>query len=100
MDVEVRLYEYLFEQSNPYDVPEGTDFIATMNKNSLEVKNAKMERIYAMVGEKFQFMRTGYFCVDRDSENNRFVFNRIVSLKDSWKKQQQKQAQNNDQSKK
>ncbi len=100
MDVEVRLYDYLFEQSNPYDVPEGTDFIATMNKNSLEVKNAKMERIYAMVGEKFQFMRTGYFCVDRDSENNRFVFNRIVSLKDSWKKQQQKQAQNNDQSKK
>lgn len=100
MDVEVRLYDYLFEQSNPYDVPEGTDFIATMNKNSLEVKNAKMERIYAMVGEKFQFMRTGYFCVDRDSENNRFVFNRIVSLKDSWKKQQQKQAQNNNQSKK
>ena len=100
MDVEVRLYDYLFEQSNPYDVPEGTDFIATMNQNSLEVKNAKMERIYAMVGEKFQFMRTGYFCVDRDSENNHFVFNRIVSLKDSWKKQQQKQAQNNDQSKK
>lgn len=93
MDAELRLYENLFEQANPYDVPEGTDFISTMNKDSLTVKNAKMEKIYGMVGEKFQFMRNGYFCVDRDSENNHFVFNRIVSLKDSWKKQQQKSNQ-------
>lgn len=93
MDAELRLYENLFEQANPYDVPEGTDFISTMNKDSLTVKNAKMEKIYGMVGEKFQFMRNGYFCVDRDSENNHFVFNRIVSLKDSWKKQQQKANQ-------
>ncbi|MGI5825069.1 MAG: glutamine--tRNA ligase/YqeY domain fusion protein [Bacillota bacterium] len=91
MDAEIRLYDYLFEQTNPYDVPEGTDFITNMNRSSLEIKHAKMEKIYAMVGEKFQFMRTGYFCVDRDSENDHFVFNRIVSLKDSWKKQQQKQ---------
>ena len=94
MDVELRMYENLFEQANPYDVPEGTDFISTMNKNSLVIKEAKMERIYGIVGEKFQFMRNGYFCVDRDSENNHFVFNRIVSLKDSWKKQQQKAQEN------
>ena len=83
MDVEVRLYDYLFTRENPYDVPEGTDFISTLNPHSLEIKTAKMEKLYAMVGEKF--------CVDQDSENDHFVFNRIVSLKDRWKKQQPKQ---------
>ncbi len=84
--VEVRLYDYLFTADNPYDCPEGTDFIDNLNPNSLEVlPDAKIEPIYVMPNERFQFLRHGYFCVDPDTENDHMVFNRIVSLKSSFK---------------
>lgn len=81
---EVRLYDYLFTEDNP-TATDG-DFMASLNPNSLEVlTNAKIEPILPMPAEKFQFLRHGYFCVDPDTENNHPVFNRIVSLKSSFK---------------
>lgn len=84
-DAEVRLYDYLFTAEDPYDVPEGSDFIDNLNPNSLQVVNAKIESLYPMPGERFQFLRHGYFVVDPDTENDHFVFNRIVSLKSNYK---------------
>ena len=81
---EVRLYDYLFEEENP-TATDG-DFMDSLNPNSLEVlSNAKIEPIFPMPSEKFQFLRHGYFCVDPDTENDHPVFNRIVSLKSSFK---------------
>ncbi|MCE5303753.1 MAG: glutamine--tRNA ligase/YqeY domain fusion protein [Planctomycetaceae bacterium] len=93
LPVEVRLYDYLFTKPNPYDVPEGVDFRANMNPNSLE----RLTRCFvepslkgAAPGSRFQFERLGYFCVDPDSTPNRLVFNRTVSLVDTWAKIQKK----------
>ena len=75
-------------------MPEGQDWKANLNPASEEVlSNAKVEPSLggAVVGEHFQFERTGYFCVDRDSTAGKLVFNRSVSLKDAWAKEQQKQ---------
>jgi glutaminyl-tRNA synthetase len=83
---EVRLYERLFTQENP---DEGDDFLANINPNSLEVlDDCRVERSLAeaQAGEKIQFERTGYFCVDADSRPDNLVFNRTVTLKDSWAK--------------
>ena len=89
-DCEVRLYEPLFENEDPGDVPEGTDWKDTINKNALTVlKNAKLEPMLkdAKVGERFQFVRMGYFCVDsKDSVAGKPVFNRTVTLKDPYTK--------------
>ena len=91
MPAEIRLYDHLFSQADPYDVPEGTDFTTTLNPNSLEViEEARIEPIMPMPKERFQFLRQGYFVVDPDTMPEKMVFNRIVSLKDSWKKQQPK----------
>ncbi|HIU10567.1 MAG TPA: glutamine--tRNA ligase/YqeY domain fusion protein [Candidatus Avidehalobacter gallistercoris] len=84
-DAEVRLYDYLFTAENPYDVPEGSDFIENLNPNSLEIKQAKIESLFPLPGEKFQFLRHGYFATDPDSTNDHLVFNRIVSLKSNYK---------------
>ncbi len=93
MDAEVRLYENLFLKENPYDVPEGLDFTANLNPNSLEVlTGCKVEPglASATLGARFQFMRQGYFCVDsRDSRPGAPVFIRTVGLKDTWAKIQQ-----------
>ncbi|MEN6405301.1 MAG: glutamine--tRNA ligase/YqeY domain fusion protein [Thermoguttaceae bacterium] len=93
LPVEVRLYDYLFTKPNPYDVPEGVDFRANMNPNSLE----RLTRCFvepslkgAAPGSRFQFERLGYFCVDPDSTPDRLVFNRTVSLVDTWAKIQKK----------
>ncbi len=90
VDAEVRLYEPLFENDDPGDVPEGTDWKDMINKNALTVmKNAKLEPMLkdAKVGERFQFVRMGYFCVDsKDSAPGSPVFNRTVTLKDPYKK--------------
>jgi glutaminyl-tRNA synthetase len=86
---EVRLYEHLFIKEDPEDVPEGQDFTANLNPNSLQVLypcylEPSLARV--QVGDKFQFERLGYFCVDPDSTPDRLVFNRTVTLKDTWAK--------------
>lgn len=86
-NAEVRLYDYLFTADDPYDVPEGSDFIDNLNPDSVRVMaDARIEALYPLPGERFQFLRHGYFVVDPDTENDRFVFNRIVSLKGGFKK--------------
>lgn len=89
LDAEVRLYDRLFNAEHPDKVEEGHDFKSNINPDSLEVNNnAKVEPALkdAAVGERFQFERVGYFNVDDDSESGSLVFNRIVSLRDSWAK--------------
>ncbi len=88
LDAEVRIYEQLFLQEDPMDVPEGTDWHQGINKSSLEVVTAKLEPSLAeaKTGDRFQFERTGYFAVDPDSKPGKLVFNRTVGLKDSWAK--------------
>ena len=87
--VEVRLYDRLFCVENPSEEKE-KDFRELLNPDSLRIlTDCKAEPYVATVskpGERFQFQRTGYFCVDQDSTNDRIVFNRVVSLKDSWGK--------------
>ncbi len=89
-DAEVRLYDRLFTKENPDEAEEGKDFLSNLNPLSLQiVKNCKIEPslLTAKSGECFQFERTGYFAVDsRDSLPNQPVFNRVVSLKDTWAK--------------
>src|SRR5262245_16593270 len=93
IDAEVRLYDHLFLKPDPDDVPEGKDYIANLNPNSLEViPNAKLEPSLAnaAVGSKFQFERLGYFTVDKDSTPGKLVFNRTVTLRDTWAKIEKK----------
>lgn len=88
---EVRLYDRLFGVEDPSS--EEGDFKSYLNPHSLEVKsNALGEPSLknAAVGDKFQFLRKGYFCVDRDSVGGKLIFNRTVPLKDSWAKEQKK----------
>jgi glutaminyl-tRNA synthetase len=89
--VEVRLYDRLFGVEDPSS--EDGDFKTYLNKNSLQViSNALGEPSLknARVGDKFQFLRKGYFCVDTDSTSEKLIFNRTVALKDSWAKDQKK----------
>ena len=92
VEAEVRLYDNLFAKESPDDVEEGKTFLDYLNPNSLVVAKAYCERSLgeAKVGDKFQFERVGYFCVDRDSTPEHIVFNRTVTLKDTWAKQQKK----------
>ena len=86
ISAEVRLYDHLFTSERPDD---DDDFMTTLNPESLEtVRNAKVEPSLAdaVPGEKYQFERTGYFAVDPDSQPSALVFNRTVTLRDSWKK--------------
>ncbi len=92
ISAEVRLYERLFSKENP---DEGNDFLSFVNTNSLDVLSVCIvERALAdaQVGDKFQFERTGYFCVDPDSQPGQLVFNRTVSLKDTWSKIESKKV--------
>lgn len=85
---EVRLYNNLFRDEEPIE-KEGESVEALLNPNSVEViSNAKIEPFLtkAKAGDRFQFQRTGYFVVDSDSTDDRLLFNRTVSLKDTWKK--------------
>ncbi len=93
LDAEVRLYDRLFSKENPDNAPEGKDYLANLNADSIEKLTAcKLEPNLkqAKVGERFQFLRHGYFCVDEDSKGDRLVFNRTVSLRDSWAKIEKK----------
>ncbi len=86
VDAEVRLYDRLFKTADP---DEGGDFLANLNPNSLQIlKNCKLEPTLKnrKLGEIFQFERLGYFCVDKDSTPDNLVFNRSVTLKDTWAK--------------
>ena len=86
VDAEVRLYDNLFREPYP---EEGGDYIANLNPNSLEVlTGCKLEPGLAEAGDDYrcQFMRQGYFCMDEDSRPGALVFNRTVTLKDSWAK--------------
>ena len=86
IEAEIRLYDHLFTKENP---DEDADFKANLNPDSLEtLTSCKLEPSLAAakVGDRFQFLRHGYFCVDPDSTAGRLVFNRTVSLRDSWAK--------------
>ncbi|HEX8524773.1 MAG TPA: glutamine--tRNA ligase/YqeY domain fusion protein [Tepidisphaeraceae bacterium] len=91
-DAEVRLYDHLFKKPDPEDVEEGHDWRSNLNPNSLEIVQAKVEPSLkdAKPGDKFQFERLGYFTVDPDTTPQKLVFNRAVSLKDTWAKEAQK----------
>lgn len=89
-DAEVRLYDRLFDQEAPDNVPEGADWKDSLNASSLEVlSKAKVEPSLASAesGAHFQFERNGYFCIDSDSSSDSLVVNRTVTLRDSWAKQ-------------
>jgi glutaminyl-tRNA synthetase len=89
IDAEVRLYDNLFSKEDASEIDEGEDFMANLNPNSLEViSHAKIEPSLAnaKAGERFQFERLGYFCVDPDTKPGAPVFNRTVALKDTWAK--------------
>jgi len=99
IEAEIRLYDKLFLKPDPYDFPEGPeghpshDLFDNLNPNSLEiVSNAKLEPSLASAkpGDRFQFERVGYFCLDPDSSQTRKVFNRTLPLKDTWAKIEKK----------
>ncbi len=93
-NAEVRVYDNLFSNPDPNDVPDGQDFTANLNPNSLEVvSRAKLEPSLknAKPGDRYQFERLGYFCVDSDSQPGNLIFNRTVALKDTWAKVEKKQ---------
>jgi glutaminyl-tRNA synthetase len=88
IDAEVRLYDRLFMDEDPTGHKD-QDFKEFLNPASLKVlKNCKLEPSLksAEEGDKFQFQRLGYFCVDKDSTPGNIVFNRTVPLRDSWAK--------------
>ncbi|MGE5580996.1 MAG: glutamine--tRNA ligase/YqeY domain fusion protein [Bacillota bacterium] len=88
LTAEVRLYNHLFLVENPDDVPEGADYKINLNPNSLErLTDCLVEPSLAEAkpGDRYQFLRQGYFAVDPDSARGKLVFNRIVPLRDSWK---------------
>jgi glutaminyl-tRNA synthetase len=89
LDAEVRLYENLFTKENPSETKEGEDFTANLNPNSLEIlSHAKVEPSLAAAasGDRYQFERLGYFCVDPDTAAGKPVFNRTLALRDTWAK--------------
>jgi glutaminyl-tRNA synthetase len=94
IDAEVRLYDHLFLKSNPEEVTDGVDFQSNINPNSLDVlESCKLEPslAHATPGSRFQFERLGYFSVDPHSSEEKLVFNRTVTLRDTWAKIERKQ---------
>ena len=92
LDAEMRMYDYLFTKDDPGDAPEGQDFMTNLNPDSLVIlADAKVEPGLAgtQPGDRYQFMRKGYFCTDPDTTEGKIVFNLTVSLRDSWAKVQQ-----------
>ncbi|EGW42414.1 glutaminyl-tRNA synthetase [Bilophila sp. 4_1_30] len=93
VSAEVRLYEHLFTSPTPGNTPEGVEFTDLLNPGSMRVVTAQVEPALAEfpAGARVQFERLGYFCVDPDSKPGAPVFNRTVTLKDSWAKIEGKQ---------
>ncbi len=99
LDAEVRLYEHLFTKEDPLDIEEGKSWMDNLNPNSLVVlQGCKLEPSLAQAkpGERFQFERKGYFCVDPDSMPAKLVFSRTVTLRDTWAKIQKSQKRRGD----
>ncbi len=90
--VQVNLYEQLFTIENPNNPPEETDFLDYLNPNSVKTIEAFAEPhlLEYKAYDKVQFERLAYFCVDKESTSQNPVFNRIVTLKDTWQKLQAK----------
>ena len=92
LKAEIRLYDRLFIKEDPNEADEGQDFISNLNPDSLEILNGYVEP--SLKGsqplEKLQFQRLGYFCVDPDSTEEKLVFNRTVTLRDTWARIQAK----------
>jgi glutaminyl-tRNA synthetase len=89
LTVEARLYDHLFTKADPDEVEEGSDFSANLNPSSLEIlTSCRVEPSLAGAkpGDRYQFLRLGYFCVDLDSSKDKLIFNRTVSLYDTWAK--------------
>ncbi len=89
LDAEIRLYDHLFTKPDPENVKDGEDFLTNLNPNSLEVLTsckAEPSLADARPGTRYQFLRQGYFAVDPDSSDEKLVFNRAVSLRDTWAK--------------
>jgi len=89
LEAEVRLFDHLFLIPDPDEVPEGQDFKANLNPKSMDVlTSCKLEPGLKNTkpGNKYQFLRLGYFCVDSDSTEKKLVFNRTVTLQDTWAK--------------
>jgi len=87
--LETRLYDHLFEAERPMDLPDGGSFMDNLSENSMEIiQDAQGEPALARLepGTSVQFERLGYFCMDSDSVHGKLVFNRTVSLRDSWAK--------------
>lgn len=95
VDVETRVYDYLFNDQNDDEEGDSKDFLSQINPDSLHVFHSKGETALASyhVGDKFQFLRQGYFVIDPDTTANHIVVNRIVGLRDTWAKMQ-KQKKN------
>jgi glutaminyl-tRNA synthetase len=90
---EVRLYDHLFTKENPEAVEDGQDFLSNLNPDSLKVIDTAWVEPAVAGAEpltRYQFERKGYFCVDPDSTSEKLVFNRSVTLKDTWAKMQKK----------
>jgi len=94
LEAEARIYDRLFTVENPGGVED--DYLNYMNPDSLKTEKCFIEPAVAAAkpGDKFQFERQGYFCVDLDSKPGKLVFNRTVPLKDSWAKIQQSEKTN------
>ncbi len=93
VEAEVRLYDRLFNVENPMEVAEGGDISETVNPKSLEVRpSCFVESTVdgAEPGAQFQFERLGYFCVDPDSTPEKLVFNRTITLRDTWARMQKR----------
>ena len=87
ISIEVRLYDRLFTVENP-DENDEIDFLQLINPNSLQIVQGFAEPSLknAQIEQKFQFQRLGYFCVDQDSKNEKLIFNRTATLRDTWAK--------------
>jgi glutaminyl-tRNA synthetase len=95
LPAEVRLYDHLFSKEDPDDAEEGTDWRTNLNPKSREVITQCLVEPSlggATSGSRFQFERLGYFCLDPDSSPTQLVFNRIVTLRDTWAKIEKAQA--------
>ena len=95
LEAQVRLYDHLFAKAEPSDDEEGVDFTASLNPQSLEVLPScwvEPSLASAAAGQRYQFERLGYFCVDPvDSAPGALVFNRTATLRDTWAKIEQAQ---------
>ncbi|MCH8153105.1 MAG: glutamine--tRNA ligase/YqeY domain fusion protein [Planctomycetes bacterium] len=95
IEAEVRLFDRLFIKANPSDVKNDEDLASSLNPDSLEtLTSCRLEPSLAGAspGSRFQFERQGYFCVDADASERKLVFNRTVSLRDTWARIEQRQT--------